>query len=317
MKLFFGFLNLFPFLIRISVTVFGLLHHFHLTRSHRSFNFHVKENTNEAYLALIDFPHIHGKWQTSLRKSYKAFRERSEDNFWECHALDVTDRQLLVNSATVAKKAGVMALGAGLREAESGLSRYPSGLPSGDNASEGDVEVAAERSALSAATAAASTPTKAASIPTATRKGHLAFQPGVGLWHNLRLNNQRDEAFDAFTEHLPLEKDSRIAEERFIASYVSPIMQGTMRASGKVVMQLLARFGKSSLEPNNPMAPLMQIINSRGVYMRMTVKSRGMFLLIRNPNVGGHDPLVAWDNPDTLDSQGRRGKISETQPKQA
>jgi len=41
-----------------------------------------------------------------------------------------------------------------------------------------------------------------------------------------------------------------------------------------------ARFGKSLLG-DNPFAPLMQIVHTEGVYMRLTIKARGMFLLER------------------------------------
>ncbi|KAG0351094.1 hypothetical protein BGZ54_003415 [Gamsiella multidivaricata] len=163
----------------------------------------------------------------------------------------------------------------------------------------------------------------------------------------LRMNDQRNEAIEAlegikdrkirvmfatFIEHLPLDKESRIAEETFVATYIAPILLGTLRANEKVSIHFpntvcvtqkdqgmrpdrpdiiakiggrelllgevtgpcqetyraknawdlyrLARFGKSLLG-DNPFAPLMQIVHTKGVYMRLTIKARGMFLLER------------------------------------
>ncbi|KAG0239381.1 hypothetical protein BGX31_002840 [Mortierella sp. GBA43] len=163
----------------------------------------------------------------------------------------------------------------------------------------------------------------------------------------LRMNDQRDEAFEALEgikdrkirvmfatliEHLPLDKESRIAEETFVATYIAPILLGTLRANEKVSIHFpntacvtqkdqgmrpdrpdiiakmggrellfgevtgpcqetyhaknawdlyrLARFGKSLLG-DNPFAPLVQIVHTNGVYMRLTIKDRGMFLLER------------------------------------
>ncbi|KAG0247349.1 hypothetical protein BG011_001637 [Mortierella polycephala] len=163
----------------------------------------------------------------------------------------------------------------------------------------------------------------------------------------LRMNNQRDEAFEALEgikdrkirvmfatliEHLPLDKESRIAEETFVATYIAPILLGTLRTNEKVSIHFpnavcvtqkdqgmhpdrpdiiakiggrelllgevtgpcqetyraknawdlyrLARFGKSLLG-DNPFAPLIQIVHTKGTYMRLTIKARGMFLLER------------------------------------
>ncbi|KAF9114428.1 hypothetical protein BGW39_003357, partial [Mortierella sp. 14UC] len=163
----------------------------------------------------------------------------------------------------------------------------------------------------------------------------------------LRMNEQRDEAFESLEgikdrkirlmfatliEHLPLDKESRIAEETFVATYIAPILLGTLKANEKVSIHFpntncvtqkdqgmrpdrpdivakiggrelllgevtgpcqetysaknawdlyrLARFGKSLLG-DNPFAPLMQIVHTKGVYMRLTNKARGMFLLER------------------------------------
>ncbi|KAF8925221.1 hypothetical protein BGZ58_001001 [Dissophora ornata] len=163
----------------------------------------------------------------------------------------------------------------------------------------------------------------------------------------LRMNDQRDEAFEALEgikdrkirvmfstliEHLPLDKESRVSEETFVATYIAPILLGTLRSNDKVSIHFpntmcktqkdqgmrpdrpdivakiggrelligevtgpcqetfsaknawdlyrLARFGKSLLG-DNPFASLMQIVHTKGVYMRLTIKGRGMFLLER------------------------------------
>ncbi|KAI8605832.1 hypothetical protein EDD21DRAFT_410771 [Dissophora ornata] len=41
----------------------------------------------------------------------------------------------------------------------------------------------------------------------------------------------------------------------------------------------LARFGKSFLDSGNSVAPLIQIIGNSGTYMRLVVRTRGMYLL--------------------------------------
>ncbi|KAG0337437.1 hypothetical protein BG004_007656 [Podila humilis] len=163
----------------------------------------------------------------------------------------------------------------------------------------------------------------------------------------LRMNDQRDEAIDeldnikerkirimfaTLIEHLPMEKEDRISEETFVATYIAPVLQGTLRPHDKISIHFpntecetqksqgirpdrsdivvkvggrellfgevtgpaqqsqraknsgdlfrLARFGKSLLA-NNPSAPLIQIVHTKGVYMRMTIKARGMFFLER------------------------------------
>ncbi|KAG0376888.1 hypothetical protein BGX24_007059 [Mortierella sp. AD032] len=163
----------------------------------------------------------------------------------------------------------------------------------------------------------------------------------------LRMNDQRDEAFEALEniknrkirvmfatliEHLPLDKGCRVAEETFVATYIAPILLGMLRANDKVSIHFpntmcvtqkdqgmrpdrpdiiakigrrellfgevtgpcqetyraknawdffrLARFGKSLLG-DNPFAPLIQIVHTKGVYMRLKVMARGMFLLER------------------------------------
>ncbi|KAI8596677.1 hypothetical protein EDD21DRAFT_240593 [Dissophora ornata] len=163
----------------------------------------------------------------------------------------------------------------------------------------------------------------------------------------LRMNDQRDEALDALDsikdrkirlmfatliEHLPLEKESQVAEETFVATYIAPVLQGTLRTNEKISIHFpntasmaqkdegvradrpditakigrrelligevtgpcqetnhaknawdlyrLARFGKALLG-SRPFAPLIQIVHTKGVYMRLTVKARGMFLLER------------------------------------
>ncbi|KAF9090569.1 hypothetical protein BGX27_002221 [Mortierella sp. AM989] len=136
---------------------------------------------------------------------------------------------------------------------------------------------------------------------------------------------QVEEEYDMI-EHLPLDKESRIAEETSVATYIAPILLGTLKANEKVSnlhpfkgqgmrpdrpdivakiggrelllgevtgpcqetysaknawdLYRLARFGKSLLG-DNPFAPLMQIVHTKGVYMRLTIKERGMFLLER------------------------------------
>jgi hypothetical protein len=41
----------------------------------------------------------------------------------------------------------------------------------------------------------------------------------------------------------------------------------------------LVRFGKSFLDHGNSVAPLLQFVYNNGTFMRLTVKTRGMFLL--------------------------------------
>ncbi|KAK5801651.1 hypothetical protein F5H01DRAFT_372188 [Linnemannia elongata] len=41
----------------------------------------------------------------------------------------------------------------------------------------------------------------------------------------------------------------------------------------------LARFGKASLDHGNSVAPLLQIVYNNGTFMRLTIKTRGMFIL--------------------------------------
>ncbi|KAF9303850.1 hypothetical protein BGZ74_002910 [Mortierella antarctica] len=62
-----------------------------------------------------------------------AFRQRSEDDFWEERMANVADRLLLANNATSAKKAGVAIQEAGLREVITGVKRYPTGLPNDES----------------------------------------------------------------------------------------------------------------------------------------------------------------------------------------
>ncbi|KAF9580334.1 hypothetical protein BGW38_003060 [Lunasporangiospora selenospora] len=69
----------------------------------------------------------------------------------------------------------------------------------------------------------------------------------------LRMNDQRDEAFEALAgikdrkirvmfatliEHLPFDKETRVAEETFVATYIAPIFLGTLRASDKISIHL-------------------------------------------------------------------------------
>ncbi|KAG0258028.1 hypothetical protein DFQ27_004827, partial [Actinomortierella ambigua] len=143
----------------------------------------------------------------------------------------------------------------------------------------------------------------------------------------LRMNDQRDEAFEALEsikdrkkrvmfatliEHLPLDKESRVAEETFVATpntecttqkdqgmrpdrpdivakisgrelligEVTGPSQKSYSAKNAWDLYRLARFGKSLLG-DNPFAPLVQIVHTKGVYMRLTIKARGMFLLER------------------------------------
>ncbi|KAF9112814.1 hypothetical protein BGX27_002742 [Mortierella sp. AM989] len=96
----------------------------------KKFGFTNKKSANEAYLSLINSKHIRQKRQKKLHGAYMAFQERSEDSFWTGRALEIADRMLLVNSAIVAKKTGVIVQDAGFREAKSGLRRYPNNTES-------------------------------------------------------------------------------------------------------------------------------------------------------------------------------------------
>ncbi|KAF9419172.1 hypothetical protein BGZ76_004276 [Entomortierella beljakovae] len=89
-----------------------------------------KESANEAYLSTINSQHIRQRRQKKLHAAFMAFQERSQDSFWASRALETADRMLLINSAVVAKKTGVIVQGAGFREARSGLRRYPNNTKS-------------------------------------------------------------------------------------------------------------------------------------------------------------------------------------------
>ncbi|KAF9410722.1 hypothetical protein BGZ76_005478, partial [Entomortierella beljakovae] len=89
-------------------------------------------SANEAYLLLINSENIRQKRRKKLQDLFRVFQERGEDSFWANHSLKAVNRKLLVNSAIIAKKAGVLVQNAGFQEAGGGLRRYPSDLESDD-----------------------------------------------------------------------------------------------------------------------------------------------------------------------------------------
>lgn len=91
---------------------------------------------------------------------------------------------------------------------------------------------------------------------------------------------QKDQGLDADRPDIL----ARIGTRELLFGEVTGPCQETFQAKNAWDFYRLARFGKSFLGLDNPLAPLIQIINSKGIYMRMTVKERGMFFLER---VGG------------------------------
>ncbi|KAF9193882.1 hypothetical protein BGZ50_006936, partial [Haplosporangium sp. Z 11] len=119
-----------------------------------------------------------------------------------------------------------------------------------------------------------------------------------------QMNDHQDGAFEALEdikdpktrvmfsiliEHLPLEKESRIAEETFVATYIAPILQGTLRANEKVSIHfpsiVYATQKDQGMCPDRPdiIAKIggRELFLGEGDNMRLTIKTRGMFLLER------------------------------------
>ncbi|KAG0041367.1 hypothetical protein BGZ83_001892 [Gryganskiella cystojenkinii] len=92
------------------------------------FGFTDQKSTNEAYLLLIISPRIRESRRTRLQDAFKLFKQRNETKFWESRNLKTADHRLLVNSATIAKKTGIIIQETGFQEASSGLKRYASEL---------------------------------------------------------------------------------------------------------------------------------------------------------------------------------------------
>ncbi|KAG0350235.1 hypothetical protein BGZ54_003944, partial [Gamsiella multidivaricata] len=115
------------------------------------FDFTGKGIAHEAYLSLIESQNIRQCRQKRLREAYNSFRARNEAHFWADRAFESAKRELLVNSAIVAKKSAVMIQEADLQEATSGTQRYPSDLDSNiahlealDNSDDSKAEIEAE-----------------------------------------------------------------------------------------------------------------------------------------------------------------------------
>lgn len=73
---------------------------------------------------------------------------------------------------------------------------------------------------------------------------------------------------------------TKVGGRELLLGEVTGPCQETQRVKNAWDLYRLARFGKS-LFGNNPFAPLMQIVHTKGVYMRPTIKARGVFFLER------------------------------------
>ncbi|KAF9420078.1 hypothetical protein BGZ76_004131, partial [Entomortierella beljakovae] len=92
----------------------------------KQFDFTNKGSADEEYMSVITSSHFNQRRQRKLRDSYEAFQKRSDESFWANRNLEIANRMLALNSATVAKKAGVEVQDAGLREATLGLRKNSS-----------------------------------------------------------------------------------------------------------------------------------------------------------------------------------------------
>ncbi|KAI8345726.1 hypothetical protein B0O80DRAFT_471902 [Mortierella sp. GBAus27b] len=119
------------------------------------FGFTDKASAHEAYSSLINHVQLRKKRQAKLHDAYKAFRERSEDGFWASRALK-----------TVAKKAGAMIQKVELREANSGLRRYPSELSNVES-------MGVQGQVVSSSTTATTSSSTSPSLDISTGKKHL------------------------------------------------------------------------------------------------------------------------------------------------